>query len=124
MAHRRSFDTLQFEFYVDGKYDVIEMFDGWMEYISGQTTDEQSPFKGYRMNYPSSYKTNVYVTKFEKGYGNSKQEGPSYQMDYSLVNAFQVSLIQFLMVFRCISHISCIKWSSLSTQESVELSNK
>ena len=88
MATRRSFDTVQFEFYVDNKYDVIEMFDGWLEYISGQTTDEQSAFKGYRMNYPSTYKTNVYVTKFEKGYGNSKQEGPSYQMDYSLVNAF------------------------------------
>ena len=45
MATRRSFDTVQFEFYVDNKYDVIEMFDGWIEYISGQTTDEQSAFK-------------------------------------------------------------------------------
>ena len=44
--------------------------------------------KGYRMNYPSSYKTNLYISKFEKGYGNSKQEGPSYQIDYSVINAF------------------------------------
>ena len=91
MAHRRSFDKVQFEFYVDDKYDVIEMFDGWIEYISGQTTDEQSPYKGYRMNYPASYKTNVFITKFEKGYGNPKQKDNSYQMDYSLVNAFPIT---------------------------------
>jgi hypothetical protein len=91
MASRRSFDRMQFEFYVDNKYDVIEMFDGWIEYISGQTTDEQSPYQGYRMNYPSTYKTNVFVSKFEKGFGNRKQRGDSYQMDYSLVNSFPIT---------------------------------
>ena len=88
MATRRSFDTVQFEFYVDNKYDVVEMFNGWIEYISGQTTDEQSPYKGYRMNYPNTYKTNVFITKFEKGFGNLRNGGLSYQLDYSLVNAF------------------------------------
>ena len=91
MAYRRSFDQVSFEFYVDNRYDVIEMFNGWIEYISGQTTDEQSPYQGYRMNYPATYKTNVFITKFEKGFGNFKQDSnESFQMDYSLVNAFPI----------------------------------
>jgi len=88
MAYRRSFDTVQFDFYVDDRYDSIQMFEGWIEYISGQTTDDESPYQGYRMNYPSSYKTNVFINKFEKGFGNDKSENIGYELQYTLVNAF------------------------------------
>ena len=87
MAYRRDFDKIQFDFYVDDRYDVVEMFDGWMEYISGQTTNDDSPAMGYRMNYPSKYKTNVFISKFEKGFNKER----SYQIDYTLVNAFPIS---------------------------------
>ena len=87
MAYRRDFDRLQFEFYVDDRYDVVEMFEGWVEYISGQTTKDESSAMGYRMNYPSKYKTNVFISKFEKGFDEER----SYQIDYTLVNAFPIS---------------------------------
>ena len=63
------------------------MFDGWVEYISGQTTNDESAAMGYRMNYPSKYKTNVFISKFEKGFNKER----SYQIDYTLVNAFPIS---------------------------------
>ena len=84
MAYRRMFTPVQFDFYVDDRYDVVEMFEGWMEYISGQTTNDDSYARGYRMNYPSKYKTNVFISKFEKGVDRER----SYQIDYTLVNAF------------------------------------
>ena len=84
MAYRRMCAPVQFDFYVDDRYDVVEMFEGWMEYISGQTTNDDSYARGYRSNYPSKYKTNVFISKFEKGFNRER----SYQIDYTLVNAF------------------------------------
>lgn len=86
MAYRRDFDRIQFDFYVDERYDVVEMFDGWIEYISGQTFGDKSSSTGYRMNYPSKYKTNVGISKFEKD-----RFQKTYQLDYTLVNAFPIS---------------------------------
>jgi hypothetical protein len=92
MAYRRDFDRLSnVEFYVDGKYDVIQMFSGWLEYISGQVDNDKSAYKGYRMRYPNSYKTNMTLTKFEKGVGNNKNEENNTILEYTFVNAFPIA---------------------------------
>ena len=63
MAYRRMYDeTVGLAFYVDRNYKVIELLEGWMDYISGIDNKEQ--YKGeyisYRMSYPKSYKNNIF----------------------------------------------------------------
>jgi hypothetical protein len=100
MAYRKDFNnTIDFEFMVNTKYDVIAMFDGWIDFIAGQDTgvdgvrDIQRDYLGkavsYRMNFPTLYKSNVYVTKFEK---DSEVEFNSNSLEYTFVDAFPISI--------------------------------
>lgn len=84
MVDRRDYDTsFDMTFYVDRNYKVIDIFDGWMDYISNQLEPEafKSSYASYRMNYPNSYRGQIFVTKFEKDiYGKS--------MLYTMVGAY------------------------------------
>ena len=69
MAYRRTYDAnLDLTFYVNRKYDAVEFFDAWIDYITGNMheTRFKSPYVGYRMKWPKDYKTNIFLTKFEK----------------------------------------------------------
>tara|TARA_R100000700_G_scaffold33130_1_gene40782 strand:+ start:42 stop:800 length:759 start_codon:yes stop_codon:yes gene_type:complete len=103
MAYRRMYDeTLGLTFYVDRDYKVIEMIEGWMDYISGVNDKQQykGEYIGYRMSYPKSYKNNIYLTKFEKDHFTrdfSESRGTSTRtarsmLEYTFVNAFPLSL--------------------------------
>ena len=103
MAYRRLYDeTLGLTFYVDRNYKVIELLEGWMDYITGidDKSDYKTPYISYRMAYPSSYKANMFLTKFEKDHFSrdfSKTRGGSRTtsrtvLDYTFVNAFPLSL--------------------------------
>lgn len=91
MAYRRMYDdTIDLTFYVDRDYRVIEFFDSWIDYICGQgITFTQDEYKGnyvhYRMNYPNTYKSNIYLVKHEKDNGNS--------MRYTFINAFPINIV-------------------------------
>ena len=99
MAYRKDYDTnVSFTFNVNQRYDVIQMFDSWIDYIGGQTEDSDeylSPYKTLRANYPAKYKSNVYITKFEKGVGNPSRDllndGFQFKLDYTFVGAFPKS---------------------------------
>jgi len=98
MAYRKQYDDVSFTFNVNNRYDVIQMFDSWIDYIAGQTEsnrDYLSPYATLRNNYPNKYKSNVYITKFEKGVGNPNRDllrdGFQYQLDYTFVGAFPIS---------------------------------
>ena len=104
MAYRRMYDaTTDFVFYVDHDYDVIEFFDSWIDYISGVgegqylSKDSQATYAAnYRMNYPNSYMTNVYISKFEKDVSPDKKindDGDKYYMNYTFVQAFPLNII-------------------------------
>ena len=72
MAYRRMYDgTLDLSFMVDRNYNVIEMLDGWLDFISGVgITGSRQSYKSrhvnYRMTYPEQYRTEIYLVKFEK----------------------------------------------------------
>ena len=72
MAYRRMYDgTLDLSFMVDRSYNVIEMLDGWLDFISGVgITGSRQSYKSrhanYRMTYPEQYRTEIYLVKFEK----------------------------------------------------------
>ena len=97
MAYRRDYENdLQLSFYVNQRYDVIEMFDGWMDFISGYDENQSqyiTPYATYRMKYPEEYKTNIYVTKFEKNVGSKERNNNQpLAMEYTFVNAFPKSV--------------------------------
>lgn len=100
MAYRRIYDdTLDCTFYVDREYRVIELFDGWINYIVGEGSisggfsreDFKSGTAHHRMLYPKTYKQNIYVSKFERDYHSPK--GSSTFMEYTFVDAFPTNIV-------------------------------
>ena len=91
MVYRKVYDDrTDFTFYVDKRYQVVEFFEGWIDYCAGQGTtygrdDYKTRSAYYRMNYPNAYKTDaLYITKFEKDVKNS--------MSYQFIGAFPISI--------------------------------
>ena len=83
-AHTRIYTDLDFSFYVDEDYNLLKIFEGWMEYISSGANastlqDDRAFFR--RMRYPDSYKCDtMYINKFEKNFKKT--------MRYRFVNVF------------------------------------
>ena len=106
MAYRRMYDgTLDLSFMVDRSYNVIEMLDGWLDFISGVgITGSRQSYKSrqanYRMTYPEQYRTEIYLTKFEKDVSYPDDFGdiiegvldPPKQLLYTFVGAFPSSV--------------------------------
>ena len=95
MAYRRIYDeTIGLTFYVDRNYKIIELLEGWMDYISGMdnTRDFKSPYAGYRMAYPNTYKQDIFLTKFEKDHFSYQSDLSRTTLHYTFVNAFPLSL--------------------------------
>jgi hypothetical protein len=88
MAYRRQYDdTLNLTFYVDRNYNVVEFFDSWIDFISGQGNQNvaKSPVANYRFNFPETYKNDIYLTKFEKDVAGQN-------LAYTFVKAFPISI--------------------------------
>ena len=73
-----------------------------MDYITGVDNKRtyKDPYASYRMSYPSTYKRNMFLTKFEKDHftrdfsetrGGSRSTSRTV-LDYTFVNAFPLSL--------------------------------
>ena len=118
MAYRRMYDeTLSLTFYVDREYRVIELIEGWMDYITGvdNKTAYEDPYISYRMAYPKSYKNNIFLTKFEKDQfmrDYSASRGSSTRsarttLDYTFVQAFPLSLTAIPVSYEESSVLKC-----------------
>lgn len=105
MAYRRIYDdSLDLTFYVDADYNVIEFFDGWMNYATGQgailgrglggdatskpNESYKDPTQSYRMIYPDQYKGQIYLVKYEKDVNRTFRT-----MNYTFVGAFPISIV-------------------------------
>ena len=96
-------ESVDLTFYVDHDYKVINLFDGWLDYISGKGSGQRlsrnnalSYAANYRMNYPNSYKTNMYIVKFEKDVSFDRRifsDDETFQLTYTLVNAFPKTVV-------------------------------
>ena len=118
MAYRRMYDeSLGLTFYVDRDYKVIELIEGWMDYITGvdNKTAYENPYISYRMAYPNSYKNNIFLTKFERDQfmrDYSKTKGASTRsarttLDYTFVQAFPISLTAIPVSYEESSVLKC-----------------
>ena len=103
MAYRRQYDeTLQLEFYVDRDYNVVEFFDSWIDFISGQGNQNvaKSPVANYRFNFPQSYKNDIYLTKFEKDAGGQN-------LAYTFIKAFPISIVSMPVSYEKSQILKC-----------------
>ena len=87
-AHSSLYTDIDFTFYVDEDYTMLNIFEGWMDYISSgaerEVADFQKPFYR-RMRYPDTYKCDtMFISKFEK---NAKRI-----LRYQFINAFPKSI--------------------------------
>lgn len=87
-AYRRLYDNqADFTFYVDRDYKIIDFFENWIAYISGEDDilEQEYTNYNYRFSFPKDYKTdNLYITKFERDYTES--------LEYQFINAFPISI--------------------------------
>ena len=91
MAYRRIYDdVLGLTFYVDRNYNVIKLFERWIDYISGITDPEKfkSPFTNQRVSYPKTYKNDIFVTKFERDHYSNESSLRKNILEYTFVQAF------------------------------------
>ena len=91
MAYRRIYDdVLGLTFYVDRDYNVITLFERWIDYISGITDPQtyKSPFTNQRVSYPKTYKNDIFLTKFEKDHFSNESTLPKVTFDYTFIQAF------------------------------------
>jgi len=97
MAYRRIYDdSIDLTFYVDHSYKVIEYLNSWMNFIVGEgstfTTEQYKDSTAfYRMNWPQSYRADIYLTKFEKDYGT--KGGMNATLKYQFISAFPTNLV-------------------------------
>lgn len=105
IAYRRIYDeSIDLTFYVDHNYSVIELFDGWIDYISGLgVTATREEYKSvatpFRFAYPDSdspgggYRQDIYLTKFEKDLSRSVSLG------YTFIGAYPSSMISIPVTY-------------------------
>lgn len=107
---RRDFPEITMTFYVDAEYGIIRLFEEWLNFINPlYNTDgrlvQGNPRGGveqfgreqfFRFRYPSTYKRDVAITKFERDIfvdPNTKdvEKTPS-MLTYKFINAFPTNL--------------------------------
>ncbi len=105
-ATRRIFPDFEVTFYVDEKYNILRMFEEWMNYVN-PLYDERGKYVGgydgqegfvdrnsyYRMRYPNNYKREIAITKFERNLvKNPNQSATNFNaqdlLTYKFIDAF------------------------------------
>lgn len=88
-AYRRLYDDRSdFTFYVDKNYYIIDYFENWIAFISGENDlgGQEGGTFNYRVKFPSDYKTDdLYITKFDRDYTGRP-------LTYKFINAYPISI--------------------------------
>lgn len=94
-AYRRQYDDrIDFTFYVDKDYRIINFFESWIAYCAGE--DNQARLENsnytYRVNFPDNYQTeNLYITKFERNV-DTKDKRKKSSLTYQFIRAYPISI--------------------------------
>jgi hypothetical protein len=109
--NRRVYSDFNLTFYVDRQYDLIRLFEEWMNYIdpiydqNGQYNGKEEGYQlgyresnnYYRFKYPNTYKKSIAITKFERDFLPNPNSigGPlnnPTSLTYFFVDAFPTNL--------------------------------
>ena len=110
MAYRRIYDdVLGLTFYVDRNYNVIKLFERWIDYISGitDTTTYKSPFTNQRVRYPKTYKNDIFLSKFEKDQFSDQSTLRKNILEYTFVQAFPRDITAIPVSYESSSVLKC-----------------
>jgi len=123
-AQRRLYAPLSVTFYVDSDYNILRLFEEWMNYInpihnsSGRYKGSYQGTNGYsdrnnyyKFRYPDQYKRRLIVTKFEKDfYGGANmnetriREGddliPGSLLFYQFIDAFPSNIVAIPLTYQ------------------------
>ena len=128
MAYRRMYDeSADMTFYVDRDYKVVEFFESWIDYITGvgdvfSRQQFENPYVHHRMAYANQYKTNFYLTKFERDHHFN---GSTRTLDYTFVQGFPTNITSMPVsyeqgqVLKCSVSFSFIRYVMKRSGESV-----
>jgi hypothetical protein len=101
MVYRRQYDDYSsFNFYVDLKYEVIEFFESWKNFIVNENDREvfRNYSASYRVKFREDYSGSIVITKFERSMGaviNTQDTTPTLsgpRMNYEFIQAFPISI--------------------------------
>jgi hypothetical protein len=87
-VYRRQYDDrASFTFYVDHEYNIINFFENWMAYTVNEQISQgiENSNYSYRVNFPNSYKTTIFINKFERDYDGRI-------LVYKFINAYPISI--------------------------------
>ena len=104
-AVQRKYQDVELTFYIDQDYFTLDVFNGWMEFISpsytGETSQSNALYK--KLRYPEEYKCRVAITAFNREFYSNASEKlgkvgevvptePS-NITYYLINAFPANVV-------------------------------
>ena len=122
-AQRRLYAPLSVSFYVDSDYNVLRLFEEWMNFINPIHSEKgryEGSFQGtkdynernnyYKFRYPDDYRRNIVVTKFEKDFyqGANMNETrirdgddliPGSLLFYQFIDAFPNNIVAIPLTF-------------------------
>ena len=97
-VYRRQYDeNASFTFYVDVNYDLIFIFENWLNFIINQDSSDptvKNPNYSYRVNFPNEYKSQIFIRKFEKDYAGRNLEYTFFDAYPSSINSMPVTYDQ------------------------------
>tara|TARA_A100001515_G_scaffold52165_1_gene41186 strand:+ start:174 stop:1007 length:834 start_codon:yes stop_codon:yes gene_type:complete len=89
-AYARQFDgTIDLTFYIDSNYQMLYLFEFWMEFI--MQLNGQNPRSGnsyYKASFPDEYRSSLFVYKFNKDQDSFLQGQERGSITYEFINAF------------------------------------
>ena len=102
-AYRRQYDDrMDFTFYVDSNYKIINFFESWIAYSVGENNFKEVGLRNYsyRMNFPDDYQTDsLYVTKFDRNHKNS--------IEYNFIRAYPISIASMPVSYESSQLLKC-----------------
>ena len=89
-AYARQFDgTIDLTFYIDSNYQMLYLFEFWMEFI--MQLNGQNPRSGnsyFKASFPDDYRSSLFVYKFNKDHDSVLKGQELGTMTYEFINAF------------------------------------
>ena len=123
-AQRRLYAPLSVSFYVDSDYNILRLFEEWMNFtnpIHNESGRYEGSFQGpkdygqrnnyYKFRYPDDYRRNIVVTKFEKDFyqGANMNETrirngddliPGSLIFYQFIDAFPSNIVAIPLTYQ------------------------
>ena len=98
IPYRRAYEnSIEMTFIVDNNYDTFAFFEAWADYMCGigapiTRQEYKQEAANFRMNYYEEYKTQIFLTKFEKDISNQERISDTRQnkkgLRYTFIDAY------------------------------------